>query len=127
MIRSAILITIGFFMCCLTNYSVADERKFVEEENITGPCAVFVAPTSSQIDSLKNKLGEVDFYTSVDDYMNYISKARTFLETKKLAIINKDAVGILKFQKTDGKIFEQKVQGMIWSIILFNGKSDPAV
>lgn len=113
-----------FVLCCrFTKFQV----KQANDAPIQGPCAVFVAPTPEQIDSLKVKLGDEKFYTVADDNMLYISKSRTFLEGKKVTIINKDALGTIKFKKADGKIVEQKLMGMMWSVILFNGKSDPIV
>jgi hypothetical protein len=126
-IRFTLLISVSILLCC---FKKTDHAYFIlQTENaiLQGPCAVFVAPTPDQIDTLKVKLGANNFYTSADDNMFNIAKSRTFLEGKKVPIVNKDAIGSVKFKKADGKIVEQQLSGMNWGVILFNGKSDPMV
>jgi hypothetical protein len=126
MIRNTILLFSIVLLCCFR----AEKEKVVLQSNSTaldGPCAVFVAPTSAQLDSMRAHMKEQDFYSMTDDYMAYMSSARTFLETKKIPMSNVDANGSLKFKKQDGKIFEMKLSGLKWAVILFNGKNDPII
>jgi hypothetical protein len=128
MIRSAFLICSLILLCC---FKTADYSKtFIFQNNAEvkeGPCAIFVAPSAPQLDSIKVHMKEEDFYKMTDDNMLYMSNARIFLESKNISMSNVEANGIIKFKKSDGKIFEQKLSGLKWAIILFNGKSDPII
>jgi len=126
-IRFGLFILISVLCCC---FKQSDRTEILFQQNdeiLQGPCAVFVAPTPEQIDTMKVKMGADKFYTAADDNMFYIAKSRVFLEGKKVTIINKDALGSVKFKKENGKVVEQKLLGMSWGIILFNGKADPIV
>ncbi len=126
--RSFLIICLPIVFCCFTATSFPfqkfqDEKKEVE----TGACAVFVAPTAAQIDSLKTKMGDNQFYAFASKKMTDISNARVFLESKKVLIVNKESVGSVFFKMDGQKDFEQKISGIMWGIILFNGKSQPVV
>src|ERR1700749_3896533 len=104
-IRFILFVSLPVLFCCF-KYTNKTECFIQQEKDaiLQGPCAVFVAPTPEQIDSLKVKMGQDKFYTSADENMSYIAKARIFLEGKKVLIINKDALGTVKFKKENGKI-----------------------
>ncbi|HET6991601.1 MAG TPA: hypothetical protein VFJ43_09775 [Bacteroidia bacterium] len=126
MIRSAFLILSLITFCCFRTTDYSKDFVFQNSEDVKqGPCAVFVAPTAVQLDSIKAHMKESDFFTMTDDNMFYMSNARTFLESKNVPMSNVEASGTMKFRKSDGKIYEMKLSDLKWAIILFNGKSDP--
>ena len=112
---------------CFFTIALFSFVKFQDVKTQSDPCAVFVAPTSGQIDSLKTKLGDDKFFDFASEKMKAISNARIFLESKNVVIVNADAVGFMEFKKNDEVISKQKLNGMLWGIILFDGKSDPVV
>ena len=128
MIRNSLLIFSLILLCCFKATDHSNGFVVQTGDDIKqGTCAIFVAPTSAQVDSMKAKMKEDDFYTMTDDYMFYMSNSRTFLESKKVPLFFVEAVGSMKFKKSDGAIVEQKLSGLTWAIILFNGKSDPII
>ncbi len=128
MIRSSFLIFTLLLLCCFKVAEHSAEFVFQNDSDILqNPCAIFIAPTAEQIDSLKIKMKEKDFYNLIDNNMSYFVNARLFLESKKLSITNVEAKGSIKFKKKDGKIIDYPIFNLTWAIVLFNGKSDPIV
>jgi hypothetical protein len=128
MFRNLILLFPLFLLCCFKTGDHSNKILFQANDSLRqGPCAVFVAPTSPQIDSLKLKMKEKDFFTMADDNMVYMAGARSFLRTKNVLTSDVEAVGVVKFKSKSGKIFEQKLSGLTWAVILFNGKDAPII
>jgi hypothetical protein len=128
MIRSLLLLSSIILLCCFntTDHSAAIAVQ-TNDSIPQGPCAVFVAPTTAQIDSLKLKMKEKDFFAMADNNMMYMAGARQFVQTKNIPTYDVEAKGSMKFKKKNGSIVEQKLSGMTWGVILFNGKSDPII
>lgn len=126
MIRSLLLFSSIIFLCCFktTPHSIND---FVETNDSIrqGPCVVFVAPTTAQIDSLKAKMSQKDFFAMADSKMMAMAASRQFVATKQVPVYDVEASGSIKFKKKNGAVVEQKLTGMTWGVILFNGKADP--
>lgn len=128
MLRNLILLFPLVLLCCFTTGDHSNGILLESNDSLRqGPCAVFVAPTSPQIDTMKVKMKEADFYKMADDNMVYMAGARSFLRTKNVPTSDVEAVGTIKFKKKNGKIFEQKLSGLTWAVILFNGKDDPII
>jgi hypothetical protein len=128
MIRSLLLLSSIILLCCFNTTSHSTAIVVEANDSIRqGPCAVFVAPTSAQIDSLKSTMKTKDFFAMADNNMMYMSGARQFILGKKIPTYDVEATGSMKFKKKNGSIVEQKLSSMTWGVILFNGKSDPII
>ena len=126
MVRNTLLLFLFLMLCCFkANDSVLPFQG--SNEVWKGPCAIFVAPTTAQLDSLKIKMNESVFFKLTDESIGAMSKARAFLELKKTNMANVEAIGILKFNTDAGKIIELKIAHLNWAVILFNGKSTPII
>lgn len=91
--------------------------------HITTPCAILYSPDSIQLERLKKEAGEEAFFTISEDYQNYISDAKIFLEDKGVKIIEATS-GKLSFE---GKGKEPVVLNLSdtkydWNAWYFNGK-----
>jgi hypothetical protein len=126
MVRNTLFFFLFLTLCCFT----ASDSVFPFQgpnELWKGPCAIFVAPTTAQLDSLKIKMNEPIFFKLTDESIGAMSKARAFLEIKKINIANVEAIGVLKFKTDAGKIIELKIAHLNWAVIMFNGKSKPII
>ncbi|MCX6312837.1 MAG: hypothetical protein NT084_14535 [Bacteroidetes bacterium] len=127
-IRNSFLISALILLCCFKAADHSPELFFQNsDEVLQGFCAIVVAPTDAQLDSMKAKMSEKDFYNMVDDNMAYLTNGRMFLDSKKLPIKNLEAKGSVKFKMSDGKIIDYPISKLTWAIILFNGKSEPII
>lgn len=90
-------------------------------------CAVYFAPTDAQLDIMKREVGEDDFYTIMDDYAWYQAESSTFLEDKKLTIVQAEKKKI-RIHQTDGQLREYSPAdtSITWNIVLFDGKKTVA-
>lgn len=90
--------------------------------------AVFISPTTDEIDSLKKKYGEDDFYIIADDNVYYNSEAMQYLRSKNIDFqsTRKRFIKFTGQNKKDVYLDTDKHKS-IWSLILFNGKDEPVV
>lgn len=93
---------------------------------IKGPVAIFIGPDSIESDSLKNILGEDDFYTIADDYVYYLAEARHLLDSAGIQSFNSEEDS-LKFMTNGGQIFSiaAKDTETIFPVYFFNGMDAP--
>ena len=108
--------------------SVNNQSIVVAQNNvdtlITTPCAIFIEPTTAQIDSMK-KIGEENFYVAADDYVFYMSSAGDFLDSMKIKQIYRKSIGTIGFQTSSGKLYKFNLNTFTWGLLLFNGKTAP--
>lgn len=107
--------------------SVVNYRDTIIETDSTleigKACAVYFTPTDAELETMKREVGEADFYTIMDDYAWYQAESSTFLEEKKLPVIQAETKKI-RFHQTDGELSEYspKDTSITWNIVLFDGK-----
>ncbi|HEY8958649.1 hypothetical protein [Chitinophaga sp.] len=89
---------------------------------ITHRCAVLHTPDSIQLEHLKKDNGEEAFYTINDDYQNYMTDARAFLEEKGVKIIE-PAGGKISFRSAKGDATTLNLSDVKynWEMWLFDG------
>ncbi|MEO8761462.1 MAG: hypothetical protein ABI448_11255, partial [Bacteroidia bacterium] len=54
-----------------------------------------------------------------------ISIIKSYLDSTKILVIEKDAVGELKFKLLDGKTYVLNLSELYWDVFLFNGENTP--
>lgn len=92
--------------------------------------AILIYPTSKQIDYLKEKYGEDDFYIVADDNNYYMANLITLLESLKIDIQtatkrNFTFKGHLKDYGMNLDSNKQGVDTIYWSVVIFNPKGNP--
>ena len=90
-------------------------------------CAIIFEPDSTKIRINKTD-NEEAFYTAADDAMFYISKARDFLKTKDIKIVQTDS-RIINLYSNNQMIahIDLNKQLNLWGTILFNGSDSPTI
>lgn len=101
------------------NYASLNENNI-----ISSPCAIILLPDDRKTDSLKNLYGD-DFYTMSDDNLYYISRAREFLDSLKIPVIDTLSAGSLRFKIPTTEIIDIQLDRFVFAILLFNGKDSP--
>lgn len=123
----------------LITFYACQERKIPEEKiptdaappvqavtesanQITRPCAILHTPDSIQLEHLKKDNGEEAFYTINEDYQNYMTDARAFLEEKGVKIIE-PAGGNISFHSAKGSAATLNLSDVKynWEMWLFDG------
>jgi len=99
--------------------------QIVEQES-----AILIYPTSKQIDYLKEKNGEDEFYTVADDNNYYMSNIITLLESLEIDMHtatkrNITFKGLIEDYGMNLDPNRQGVDTIYWSIIVFNPKGNP--
>lgn len=86
--------------------------------------AVFIEPDSLRIEERKREIGEENFYTETDDYLYYTNRAREFLDSVKLTVLNAKGKKFIKFVRSDKtqQIINIKKLPDLWSIYFFDPK-----
>ena len=87
---------------------------------------IFISPTKKEINEMKKRLGEDDFYTVADDINYYRSQAYEFLESRKMKSYQTDKRFIRFTMKNGDTIYvdSDKVESK-WTIILCDGYDKP--
>jgi hypothetical protein len=90
-------------------------------------CAVFISPTSEEIDELKKAGGE-DFYISADDAIYYNAQAQALLDSLQIKIVHTDKK-YLKLVKSNKKeiYLDTRASGPGWQVFFFNPLKEPLV
>jgi hypothetical protein len=104
---------------------VLEKDKLYDQEIYSDPCVILIEPSEQKIDSLKKSNSEQDYAALVDDNVYYMSKSRDYLQSKNVKIIDRKAIGKVRFKKADGTIIGMDISKFYWGIILFNGHSNP--
>jgi hypothetical protein len=109
-----------------TNSNSKLNENSIKSFQVKGRCAVFYSPDSIEIEHLKNKIGEDNFYGVVDDNNYYNSEAMKILESKNIKIIITDN-RYIEFIKDNGQttLLDKKSFEAKWGVILFDGKKEP--
>jgi len=82
----------------LSNNSIKTNQDTLLVDNKS---AIFYVPDTLQIENIKKKIGEENFYTAADDYVFYDGLAHHFLDSLKMPIRNIIGPKVLKFIKKD--------------------------
>lgn len=93
---------------------------------VKGMSAVFYSPDSIEIEKLKSKVGEDNFYQIVDDNNYYNSEAMKELEKNGIKVVVTDN-RYIEFLKDDGRtsLIDKVSLEEKWGVILFDGKKEP--
>ena len=91
---------------------------------VSEPCAVYFSPSPNDLDSLKRKVGEEDFYVIMDDNMWYTSESYTFFSAKGIPTLEAEEKKV-RFHLSNGqtKEYSSADEAVKWNIVLFDGKS----
>ncbi|PSL48246.1 hypothetical protein CLV51_1021111 [Chitinophaga niastensis] len=94
------------------------------KSQISTPCAIFYSPDSIQLAKLKKDNGEEAFYTIADDYQNYMTDARIFLEGKGVKILEPTG-GKISFLSKSGSKTTLNLSDIkySWEVWLFDGNA----
>ncbi|MDJ1471546.1 hypothetical protein QNI19_26970 [Cytophagaceae bacterium DM2B3-1] len=84
--------------------------------------ALFISPDTIQIEKSKKELGEENFYVGADDYMFYMSNARDFLDSMKIATLDIQGKKFVKFMYSNKsqQIVALDTLPALWSIYFFD-------
>jgi hypothetical protein len=125
----AIVLAFLSFYSCTTKekpQEIVTQPAIDSSQLFKGPCAVFVSPDSTEIDSLKKLLGEDDFYTIADDYVYYLGDAQHLLDSADITVIHTEE-DTLRFLLNSGAIFQipGKDTTSLFPVYFFNGDEPP--
>ena len=87
---------------------------------------IFISPNEKEINQMKERLGEDDFYTVADDINYYRSQAYDFLQSRTMKSYHTDK-RFIRFTMKDGDtvyVDTEKVENK-WTIILCDGYDKP--
>lgn len=87
---------------------------------------IFISPTAKEINEMKKRFGEDDFYTVADDINYYRSQAYEFLESRTMKSYQTDK-RFIRFTMKDGDtvyVDTEKIESK-WTIILCDGYDKP--
>lgn len=110
----------------LENYLVGDQTDTSKVHVVDFNCAVLIYPTHEQVEEMKKKEGEDDFYTIADD--------ATFYQTRAIQLIDSAGIKTVGTQKqfikfvsaeTSWTLDVRKKNLPAWNLILFNKKKAP--
>jgi hypothetical protein len=110
---------------CNSNGKDTSQNNNLHPLVIQERCAIIYWADSLKILDLKKK-DENGFYVAADDAMFYISKARTFLDSNNVKVIETDS-RIIDFYTNDKllKRVDLNSNDKYWGVILFNGSNVP--
>lgn len=92
---------------------------------ISKPCAIIINPTEKELTKMKGVNGKQDIEADNDNAGLSISIIKSYLDSTKILVIEKDAVGELKFKLLDGKTYVLNLSELYWDVFLFNGENTP--
>ncbi|GAB1858682.1 hypothetical protein MHTCC0001_35220 [Flavobacteriaceae bacterium MHTCC 0001] len=94
--------------------------------NADNQSVIFISPNEKEINKMKKKLGEDDFYTVVDDINYYSSQAYDFLESRTMKSYHTDKRFVRFTMKNGDTVYvdTEKVESK-WTVILCDGYDKP--
>ena len=83
-------------------------------------------PDVGKIDRLKRRGKEEDFYTIADDQMFYLAQTRTYLEKRRIKIVETSSP-TFRFVSRTGPAFliDRRADRYAWGLLLFDGRHAP--
>ncbi len=105
----------------LKNQIVISDIYNADNQNV-----IFISPNEKEINQMKERLGEDDFYTVADDINYYRSQAYDFLQSRTMKSYHTDK-RFIRFTMKDGDtvyVDTEKVENK-WTIILCDGYDKP--
>jgi hypothetical protein len=108
--------------------SIKSDTSINKTTSAHGIIAVFYSPDKVTAEQLRNKLGEDNFYTVVDDNNFYNSEAMKVIDTYNIRVmLTSDRY--IEFVKNDGEksIMDCYSLESKWGVVLFDGKQSPLV
>ena len=112
----------------LENYFPSGKVDISRLQTINSDCAILVYPTDEQIEEMKKKEGEENFYTGADDSNWYQGKAIHLIDSigiKKTAA-NKQFLQFVGEEKT-WTLDIRKTQMPAWNLVLFKKSKAPLI
>jgi len=93
---------------------------------ISKPCAIIIRPTDKELAEMSKKNGTDNIETVNDNANVSIDIIKSYLDSARTPIIEKEAKGELKFKLLDGKIYAlDHLDKLYWNVFLFNGENTP--
>lgn len=86
---------------------------------------VFILPSQKQLDSLQATMDEEEYNGFVDDSNFYINQAKEYCENIHSVVVEVESGEQLIFVSENRIQFPFSTKGLIWDIIVFNGKTKP--
>ncbi len=110
----------------LENYIVEDQTDTSKVQVIDFSCALIIDPTADQVDEMKKKEGEENFYVGADDAIFYQAQALDLIDSAvvKKEFVKKQFIKFIGVDKT-WTLDIRKKNLPAWNLILFNRKKTP--
>lgn len=100
-------------------FEIKNKTVFISVDS----CVIFITPTEKDIQEVKSRYEEQDFYTLMDDLSFYEYQAKVYLDDKEIAIYRLDSLKKVSFNNE--KIFD--LNDNAWDLILYRKGSDPLI